>query len=425
MGMQLEKPKLFPERKTFIWFAVLLAILIAIRVSVLYNSYLEFISKPFYYTDATVITSYEKIKNNKPYTVLKLHSDEGFTFYTTSHRKENFNQKRLRLQLFPNASIGFTSYLGTFYVKSKIKHQEKLPHTVKDTLLEYVSAQHSNNALKSFYNAIFFATPVEQKLRAKIALLGVSHLVALSGFHLGILWGLVYGLLLLLYRPLQQNYFPYRHALFDVGLIAMMVLGLYVWFVDFPPSLLRSYAMVFVGWGVLLLGMELLSFTFLASVFLLLGLAFPYLLVSLSFWLSVAGVFYIFLLLQYTKHLNNWLITLVVIPIGIFVLMLPVVHAIFGVTSLYQLLSPLLSLVFIPFYPLVMVLHIVGWGGMFDDALVYLFTLPEEGSEHILSVWMVALYVVLSLGAIWYKRVFYSLLTLATLYMLYLFVFVQ
>jgi len=278
--------------------------------------------------------------------------------------------------------------------------------------------------LATFYNAIFFATPLEKALREKIALLGVSHLVALSGFHLGILWGLVYGLLLLLYRPLQQKYFPYRHALFDVGIIVMSILGFYVWFVDFPPSLVRSFAMVLVGWGMLLLGMELLSFTFLTAVFLILCMAFPSLLVSLGFWLSVAGVFYIFLLLQYTKTWNKWLITLGVIPIGIFILMLPIVHGIFSVTSIYQLLSPVLSLMFVVFYPLVMLLHILGWGAIFDTLLLSLFSLPSESQEHILPLWMVAFYGFVSIGAIWYRRIFYILLTLSLLYMVYLFVFV-
>jgi len=424
MGMQLEKPKLFPEKQTFVWFVSLLVLLIVIRLAFHYHAYQKFISKPFYYTTSTVITSYEKTKNNKQYKVLKLKSDEGFTFYTTSHRRENFNHKRLRLQIFPNESIKFRDYLGIFYVKSKIKHQEKLPIMVKDKLLNYVAIQHENSALTSFYNAIFFATPIEHALREKIALLGVSHLVALSGFHLGILWGLFYGLLLLMYRPVQQKYFPYRHALFDVGLVAMAILGVYVWFVGFPPSLLRSYAMVFVGWSVLLLGMELLSFTFLVSVFLLLVLIFPSLLVSLGFWLSVAGVFYIFLLLQYTKEWNKWLITLGVIPVGIFSLMLPVVHGIFGVTSVYQLLSPLLSLLFIVFYPLVMLFHIIGLGNIFDSVLLWLFSLPHTGVEHILSPSLVILYIVLSIGAIWKQKVFYVLLALSVLYMFYLFIFI-
>ena len=421
MGMALEKPKLFPQRKTFVWFASLLAILILLRLIFLYQNYQDFISKPFYYTYATVLTSYEKTKYDKRYKVLKLKSLEGFTFYTTSHRKENFNHKRLRLQLFPNESIGFTDYLGTFYVKSKIKHQEKLPLTTKDTLLAYVKHQHSDASLASFYNAIFFATPLEVKLRDKIALLGVSHLVALSGFHLGILWGLIYGFLLLLYRPLQQKFFPYRHALLDVGMVSMLLLGFYVWFVGAPPSLLRSYAMVLVGWSVLLMGMELLSFTFLLSVFLFLCVIFPGLLVSLSFWLSVAGVFYIFLLLQYTKTSNKWVITLVYIPVGIFVLMLPIVHTLFPVTSTYQLLSPLLSLLFIPFYPISMFLHLIGIGDVFDGYLISLFRVPVEGEEHLLPLWAAFVYVLLSIAAIWQKKLFYVVLGLAVSYGVYVF----
>jgi len=421
MGMALEKPKLFPQRKTFVWFASLLAILILLRLIFLYQNYQDFISKPFYYTYATVLTSYEKTKYDKRYKVLKLKSLEGFTFYTTSHRKENFNHKRLRLQLFPNESIGFTDYLGTFYVKSKIKHQEKLPLTIKGTLLTYVNHQHSDASLASFYNAIFFATPLEVKLRDKIALLGISHLVALSGFHLGILWGLIYGFLLLLYRPLQQKFFPYRHALLDVGMVSMLLLGFYVWFVGAPPSLLRSYAMVLVGWSVLLMGMELLSFTFLLSVFLFLCVLFPGLLVSLSFWLSVAGVFYIFLLLQYTKTSNKWVITLVYIPVGIFVLMLPIVHTLFPVTSTYQLLSPLLSLLFIPFYPISMFLHLIGIGDVFDGYLISLFRVPVEGEEHLLPLWAAFVYVLLSIAAIWQKKLFYVVLGLAVSYGVYVF----
>ncbi|CAA6817780.1 MAG: Competence protein [uncultured Sulfurovum sp.] len=420
--MQLEKPKLFPRKKEFLWVMAILMVVISLRLYFQYDSYTNFISKPFYYTKATVLTAYEKSKHGKSYRVLKLKSDEGFTFYTTTHRKENFKHKRLRLQIFPNSSIGFTDYLGTFYVKSKIKHQEKITPSMKENLLQKVSLQHESKSLQDFYNAIFFATPLDKQLRESIAKLGVSHLVALSGFHLGILWAVVYGVLLLLYRPLQQAWFPYRHALFDVGMVAMAVLGFYVWFVDAPPSLLRSYAMVFVGWSVLLLGMELLSFTFLTTILLTLMALFPSLVVSLSFWFSVAGVFYIFLLLQYTKKSNKWVISFLFIPWGIFVLMLPVVHTFFGVTSYYQLFSPLLSLLFVPFYPLVILLHLLQLGDLFDDALLWLFSLPKESVEVYLPLWLMLGYVGLSIGAIWRKSLFYVVLLLASLYMFYLFI---
>ena len=398
---------------------------ILVRLSIEYQAYQSFISKPFYYTHAQVLNAYEKTKGNKRYQVIKLRSEDGFTFYTTNYSKDNFNHKRLRLQIFPNKSISFSDYLGTFYVKSRIKDQVLLPVTFKDRLLGKVAAQHENTSLQSFYNAIFFATPLEKDLREKISMLGVSHLVALSGFHLGILWGLVYGLLLLFYRPLQQRFFPYRHALFDVGLVAMILLGIYLWFVDFPPSLLRSYAMVLVGWIVLLLGMELLSFTFLTTIMLILVALFPSLVVSLSFGLSVAGVFYIFLLLQYSKGVKAWIITLIFIPLGIFVLMLPVVHTVFAVTSVYQLLSPLLSLLFIPFYPLVMVLHLLGFGNLFDTALLALFAMPQSSAEVLLPIWVMLGYIGLSIGAIWSKKLFWLVLGLASSYMVYLFIFVE
>jgi len=423
--MQLEKPKLFPERKGFLLAMGVLLLLLFIRLFFEYNAYKNFISKPFYYTYTEVITAYEKSKNGRHYQVLKLKSDEGFTFYTTTHRKENFTHKRLRLQIFPNKSIKFRDYLGTFYVKSKIKHQETLALTMKDDLLEKVALQHQSEALQSFYNAIFFATPLDKTLRKQIAKLGVSHLVALSGFHLGILWGLVYGLLLLLYRPLQQKFFPYRHALFDVGFVAMILLGFYVWFVNFPPSLVRSFSMVLLGWGVLLLGMELLSFTFLTTILLSLVVLFPSLLVSLSFWLSVAGVFYIFLILQYTKEFNAKLISLVFIPFGIFILMQPVVHGMFGITSLYQLFSPLLSILFIPFYPLVMFLHLVSIGDVFDSSLSWLFSLANHTTEQLLPMWLILGYLCISIMAIWNKKVFYVVLATACLYMLYLFISIE
>lgn len=423
--MQLEKPKLFPEKKTFVWVLLFFLFVILIRLSIEYQAYQNFISKPFYYTHAKVLNAYEKAKGNKRYQVLKLRSEDGFTFYTTNYSKDNFNHKRLRLQIFPNKSISFSDYLGTFYVKSRIKAQELLPLTFKDDLLEKVAKQHKDTSLQSFYNAIFFATPLEKDLREKISMLGVSHLVALSGFHLGILWGLVYGLLLLLYRPLQQRFFPYRHALFDVGIVAMIILGVYLWFVDFPPSLLRSYAMVLVGWIVLLLGMELLSFTFLATIILILVALFPSLVVSLSFGLSVAGVFYIFLLLQYSKGVKTWVITLIFIPLGIFVLILPVVHTVFAVTSAYQLLSPLLSLLFIPFYPLVMVLHLLGFGSLFDTALLALFSMPQSSTEALFPVWAMLGYVSLSIGAIWSEKLFWLVLGWAYSYMVYLFIFVE
>jgi len=420
--MVIEKPKLFLETRDFLLFVLVMLSLVSVRLWFSYQAYQAFVSKPFYYTHATVLNAYPKHRNGKTYTVLKVQSEEGLTFFTTTYQKHALTNKTLRLQIYPNERIRFWEYLGYFYVKSRIKEVRALPKTTKQTLLAKVATQHTDPMLDSFYQAIFFATPLLPELREKIAMLGVSHLVALSGFHLGILWSVIYGVLLLAYRPLQQRYFPYRYSLLDMGLVTIVLLGCYVWFVDFPPSLLRSYAMVLVGWVVILLGMELLSFTFLTTIALTLLLLFPVLLVSLGFWLSVMGVFYIFLLLRYASEVNSWIVSLLFIPLGIFVLMLPVVHGIFGLTTPMQLLSPLLSLSFVLFYPLSMLLHLLGLGGVLDSGLLWLFSLGMEGVQKLLPLWAVAGYIGLSLWAIWWRWAFWLLMGVAVGYVGYLFV---
>jgi len=407
--MQIEKPKLFLDSWHFVLAIAILLSVIIIRLYISYQSYTSFISKPFIYLNATVLESYQKSHNGTRYTVLKLRADSGMTFFSTTSSLHDLSRKRLKIQIYPNSSISFMDYIGYFYVKSHIKSISDVDKSTKSKLLESIARQHNNSSMQSFYNAIFFATPLEKSLRERISALGVSHLVALSGFHLGILWGLLYGIVSMLYRPFQSRYFPYRYTLLDVGLITVRILGIYVWFVDFPPSLLRSYSMVLVGWIVVLLGIELVSFTFLTMVGLTLLVLFPTLVASLSFGLSIIGVFYIFLLLQHGADMHKLLISILLIPFGIFILMLPIVHGIFGLTTPYQLLSPLLSLLFVPFYPLAMVLHLFGIGHLLDPALLWLFALPDifaHTEPHTLPIWAVAGYIALSVWAIWSRVLF-------------------
>jgi len=426
----LEKPPLFEERKEFRIVAGLLLTILLFRLFLLYGDYRDFLAKPFYYTDATVLAQHSKKKRGRSYEVLKLQSAQGKKFYTTTHLSRDLRHKMLRVKMIPDGTLTFLSYLGTPYIKTKLRVSGEVPGIEKSRLLELIASQHKDPEIAAFYQAIFLATPIPKTLRKKISGLGVSHLVALSGFHLTILWGLVYGILSLLYKPAQQRWFPYRFMLLDLGVATLAVLGAYLWFVDMPPSLLRSYVMLLIAWMLLLLGVELLSFEFLAFVILLLLALFPVLTLSLSFWFSVAGVYYIYLLLHWSLAIgglwqNKWVISLFSIPVGIFLLMLPVVHGFFGTISGWQLLTPLLSLLFVPFYPLAIVLHLIGWGALFDSGLQQLFSLPSEYREHTLTLWTVACYGLLSLGAMRSRILFGATLAAALLYFSYLFLFVQ
>ncbi len=418
----LEKPKLFLNVKEFWLLMAILVLVLLLRLSFFYGDYQDFKSKPFYFTNVEVLQQYEKESRGRPYTMLRVYSDRlGLTFFTRTQKKETFLNHQLRLKLFPEEKMRFVEYLGTSFINSEIKEVLGVKLGVKKSLLESVAKQHQSGMISNFYQAIFFATPLEKSLRDRVSMLGVSHLIALSGFHLAILWGVLFVLIRPCYRGLQQRFFPYRFDLIDVGFLVLVILGWYVWFVDAPASLLRSYMMMVIGWTLLVLGMELLSFTFLATIVMLLLVIFPKLLLSLAFWFSVLGVFYIFLLLHYFSTLHKVLITLM-ISFGIFVLMLPIVHLVFPVVTPLQLYSPFLSLLFGFFYPLSMGLHLVGLGYLLDVPLLELFTMRSDVHLVPLDKYYGMAYLLLSLGAIYSKRLFYLLFLVAFGFMGWMFI---
>jgi len=169
------------------------------------------------------------------------------------------------------------------------------------------------------------------------------------------------------------------------------------------------------------MGLELVSFEFLITIVMILLLLIPKLFVSLAFWFSVLGVFYIFLLIKRFSDINNFYMSLI-ISFGIFVLMLPITHLIFPTVSHLQLYSPLLSLGFTIFYPLSIGLHLIGMGGVFDSLLIWLFELSSE-SINILIPWQYGVgYILLSIGAIFSRWLFYLLFLIAILFMIYIFI---
>jgi competence protein ComEC len=71
------------------------------------------------------------------------------------------------------------------------------------------------------------------------------------------------------------------------------------------------------------------------------------------------------------------------------------------VLSPWQHLSPLLSLGFVLFYPLAILLHLLGIGGCLDPLLQWLWHLPGGSVEfRSLPVWTLPLYIALALMAV-------------------------
>ena len=82
--------------------------------------------------------------------------------------------------------------------------------------------------------------PISKELREDITKWGIAHLVAISGFHLGILSAILFFLLKPIYTFFQDRYFPYRNRTDDLAFIVFLLLGSYAYFIDMTPSVVRA-----------------------------------------------------------------------------------------------------------------------------------------------------------------------------------------
>ena len=229
-----KKFKLFKNKKEFLTISFILIASILIRFFYYYYDYKSLNPKEFYYADAKVLNSYTAKDDN----ILKLSANTLTLYMHTKKPLKIGTYVRVKYKL--PKKITFFNYLKGVFVYGNILRVYK-SYNSKDTLLQKIFSQHKNQDIANIYGAIFLAYPLNRDVREKIANLGLSHLIAISGFHLGILWAIVYTILLIPYRFFQQRYFAYRSSLIDVGLIALIVILIYVIFIGAPPSVLRAF----------------------------------------------------------------------------------------------------------------------------------------------------------------------------------------
>jgi competence protein ComEC len=250
-------------------------------------------------------TKLTKKGNPRTYQVLKLKSDSGLNFYTIASKKlPLIKGKKVEMEIWAGG-ISFLEYLRTFFGFSKILRIYD-DDSLQEKVAQNIASQHQDENLSQLYNALILATPLSRELQTHFSALGVSHVIAISGFHLGLLWAVLYFLIKYPYRWLQARYFPYRNMKRDTFLLIVCVLFAYMLFLETPPSLLRAFGMLVVGFFLYDRGVEIISMQTLFVTILLLLSLFPTLIFSLGFWLSSFGVFYIFLFLR-----SNWKIFII------------------------------------------------------------------------------------------------------------------
>ncbi|MDX1808894.1 MAG: ComEC/Rec2 family competence protein [Sulfurospirillaceae bacterium] len=400
----MESVPLFTNKKEiFVTFMVLL-ILFCFSLGFEYIKYKDLVRKPFYTTQAKVLNHYQKSsKKSKPYDVFKLRSEEGFTFYTISWKHRNISTGDSVTIKFRTKHIKFVEYMKSFFTRYIFLSKATKQHdSYLDRIKSYVRNQHKTFETKEIFSALFFSSAISKKSREKIQKLGISHLIAISGFHLGLLSLILFFLFTPVYRLFQDRYFPYRNIKADLSVIVFFFLFLYMYVIDFSPSFLRSFVMAVFGFFLFSRHIKIVSFlTLLLSICFILVL-FPKLIFSISFWFSVSGVFYIFLFLKHFSNFNKILI-FILLNFWVYLAMLPIVHFVFPVFTPLQLASPLLSMLFTVFYPVELFAHLMNFGGLFDSGIEYLLNLKTNFYEIMTPIWFLIPYLLLSLLGIFYR----------------------
>lgn len=407
----LEKVSLFNSKRDFLNFILACAFILCYTLLIEFQNYKNLTRFDTALVNATVLKQYTKTKNSRTYQVLKLKSEKGFTFYTSAKKSFPYSKgKKINLEIYTD-KINFYEYLTSFYAYSK-KIVITPIVTLKQKLNSFISAQHTNKDIANLYQALFSAASLNKNLQSAFSSLGISHLIAISGFHLGVLSAILFFLVRYPYKLLQDRYFPYRNSKTDIFIIIVSVLLLYMLFLDSPASLLRAFGMLLLGFLFYDRGIKVISMQTLLIAAILLLSFFPRLLFTIGFWLSVAGVYYIFLFLIYFKELSRTL-QFILVPFWVYLLMLPFSLVLFGNFSIYHPLSIIWTTIFTLFYPASILAHIIGYGNIFDEMLRNLIKLGEIQASVILSYKWLAVHIVLSILSM-YKKFFLLLLLLSS-----------
>ncbi len=413
--------ELLATPKEYLWCGVVLSLLLAINLYLEYLNYqkLDF-SKPTS-LNAQILLQYPKTKDQKTYFVLKLQSN-GMIFYTTI--KEPLKNLQYRhAQFFGKIkSCSFLESLKSCFFQT-YSFSLTRKHNFKSHARHFIDSVHSNALVGNLYRALFIGDSLNKDLRDRANALGINHLLAISGFHLGILSASVYFLFSLFYTPLQQRYFPYRNAFYDIGVLVWVFLLGYLLLLDFLPSFFRAFLMGLLGFLACFFGVRLLSFKLLVLACCIAIALLPKLLFSVGFLLSVCGVWYIFLFLKHTqiffKNSSFLMRSFQAISLSalVFLNMLIIAHAFFPMFSPYQLFSIPLGLIFIVFFPLSLFLHAVGLGSLLDRILSMPLTIPTISVPS--PLWLLGMHLFLTILSARFFKVYLSMNVLSAGFFLY------
>ena len=403
----MQKPQqksIFENAREVYVFCLACALVFGLNLGFSYYKFCEFKSQNGVILQAKILQNYEKTNaKGKIYRVLKLKTRD-FSFYTTTRADFDAGANEQILIGAENKNVKFKEYLsGSFFMPSygaiELRYADS-GESVRDKIYGFISEQHESEKMTELFTALFLAAPVGKELRQDVNFYGVAHLIAISGYHLGLIFGALYFILRPIYRYFQARYFPYRNAKFDLSATIFAVLFCYLALIGFVPSFLRAFLMSLLALFLLARNVRVVSFELLFVVICAAVSLMPSLLFSIGFYFSCMGVFYIYLYLRHFGGRFSNLSNAILLNFWVFSAMILPVLYFFPLVSAQQLavlpITPLFSL----FYPISALLHAFGAGGALDEYLLGFLSWRAKGVNLSVPFWLFLLYNALSLASV-------------------------
>ena len=305
--------------------------------------------------DGYVVTA-DKVKSGKSYS-------GGVSFYTDKEYEVGQN-----LSIYGTITIkelSLTTVSGALNYRKGAKYQidpdditveEKtsppLAYTIKTKVLSVFQSNQGDRA-GAFSYAMMFGDAEYMLEEDKTAMrsVGVAHVFAVSGLHIGVLAGAV--LFLLKKLKLKDGY---------CILVVLPLFAFYAFLVGFTPSVLRAAIMVTVGLAASALGERYDDLSALALAAILILLARPLYLFDVSFIMSFLSIFGIQSLARpleqafLRKGFAEWLAAGLSLSIATTVALLPVSAIVFGRISL---IGFLLNILVVPLASAAYILNLI------------------------------------------------------------------
>jgi len=276
---------------------------------------------------------------------LKAHNIVATGYVVNPKKKEDSSQK-----LMASTDLASSKNL-------KSHHENKLlieNHTLRQTLFEQYQGLTPSHELTPILLALAFGerSLLSPELWQVLQATGTSHLIAISGLHIGLLAGSTFFIVMFItqYLPLQSDRWQQFNIRYIAIVVSLLMATLYAYLAGFSLPTQRALVMLNLYWLSRVVGIKLSAKRLLLITLFVLLMISPFSLLTASFWLSFYAVAIIFITLW---RFRDWLYKgssawrfvkgLFIIQISLTLILMPITALFFQQISLVSLLANIIA----------------------------------------------------------------------------------